>query len=243
VNLVAVHARAGVLELVRLPVFVIPTLAFPSLLYLLFAAPAVDADDAAAVMAGFLVTAVLAVAFFQFGVGISIARTQPWDAYVRGLGVAPWQRTAARVVAGLVFAAGSCGLLVAVAVASSPVRLDAAGWAWLALALAAGSIPFSLLGVALGYWLPPRAALPVANVAFLPLVYIGGLWTVGRDLPPGLVEVSTHLPSRAWGELVWAAVEGTRAPVGATVQLIVYGAAFAAFAVWGYRRDEGERFR
>ena len=34
----------------------------------------------------------------------------------------------------------------------------------LAAALVLGSIPFALLGIALGYWASPRGALPVANL-------------------------------------------------------------------------------
>ena len=36
--------------------------------------------------------------------------------------------------------------------------------------LVLGGVPFALLGIAFGYWTPPRAALPIANLAFVPLV-------------------------------------------------------------------------
>ena len=52
-----------------------------------------------------------------------------------------------------------------------PVALSAAAWLRLCLVLMAGSVPLSLLGVAIGYWVSSRAALPVANIAYLGLAY------------------------------------------------------------------------
>src|SRR5438445_762922 len=43
-RLVLFHARAGTLELLRYPAFSVPTLAFPALFFLLFAAPRSQAD-------------------------------------------------------------------------------------------------------------------------------------------------------------------------------------------------------
>ena len=62
-------------------------------------------------------------------------------------------------------------------------RSAAARWACLAVALAAGTVPFACLGFALGYWAPPKAALPIANLLYLVLAYAGGLWTRPVDPP------------------------------------------------------------
>jgi ABC-2 type transport system permease protein len=84
VRLVLLHARVGTLELLRYPAFSIPTLAFPALFFLLFVAPRTDADPNL-LLASFAGFAVLAVAFFQFGVGIAAERESPWERYVRTL--------------------------------------------------------------------------------------------------------------------------------------------------------------
>ena len=110
-------------------------------------------------------------------------------------------------------------------------------------ALTLGAVPFSLLGIALGYWAPPRAAVPIANLIFLPLVVLGGLWTGGQYLPSRLDAVSRALPTRPWAEIVWAAAEGGSWPRWAPAALGAWTFAFGLLALWGYRRDEGERFR
>jgi len=236
------HLRAGTLELLRMPAYSVPTLLLPTLLFLLFAVGRTE-DEAAGALAGFAAMAVLGVALFQFGAGIAIERAHPWESFVRSLPLAPATRTAARVVSALAFAAASTTILVATALVTTDASLTAAGWAALAAALALGAVPFALFGVALGYWAPPRAAVPIANLAFLPLVIVGGLWTGGQYLPESLDAVSVYLPTRPWAELVWAAAEGTPWNLTAPLQLAGWAVVFGALALWGYRRDEGERFR
>lgn len=35
--------------------------------------------------------------------------------------------------------------------------------------------PFAALGIGIGYLVSPRVAVPVANLVYLPLLYVGGL--------------------------------------------------------------------
>jgi len=73
VRLTFLYARAMTLELLRYPAFSVPTLAFPGLFFLLFVASRDDVD-ATLLVASFAGFAFLAVAFFQFGVGIAAER-------------------------------------------------------------------------------------------------------------------------------------------------------------------------
>ena len=74
--------------------------------------------------------------------------------------------------------------LVAVALATTDAALAPVRWGELVLMLLVGTVPFALLGIALGYWAPARGALPIANLLYLSLSYAGGLWIRPRDLPP-----------------------------------------------------------
>ena len=240
-NVVASHVRAQTVELFRFPAYSVPTLAFPTLLFLLFAAPS-DTGDPEIALAGFAAVAILAVAFFQFGVGIAAERANPWETFLRVLPASPRARIAARLVSALVFASTSVLVLACAAVAATDIRRSAGEWATFGAALAVGAVPFALLGIALGYLLPARAALPVANLLFLPLSFLGGLWGGADHLPEGLRPLSRLLPTRQWGELLGAGTgEASWAPLD-LVGLGGYTVAFALLAVWAYRRDEGERY-
>lgn len=238
--LAGAYARATTLELVRYPSFSVPALAFPAALFLVFSRSSSAAPVAR--LAGFAAIAVLGVVFFQFGVGIASERVSTWELYLRVLPVPPRARVAGRVCSALVFATAAATVVGVVAVGTTTVALPA--WRWLALggALLAGAIPFGLLGIALGYLLRPRAALPVANLLYLPLSYAGGLWGGPGGAPGGAGRTLDLIPTHAWAATLWAAVGVGRIDGAAIGSLALWTAALAALAAWAYARDEGERF-
>jgi ABC-2 type transport system permease protein len=240
-RLVFLHARAATLELLRYPAFSVPTLGFPALFFLLFVSPRPE-GDADLLLASFAGFAVLAVAFFQFGVGIAAEREAPWERFVRTLPLRLRVRFAARVVSGALFGLGSALLVAVAALATTDAGLPPSRWIALAGALALGSIPFALLGIALGYWASPRSALPVANVLYLVLSFLGALWTTPEHLPSSLEAISPLVPTRQFGNVLWGAAEGRIWPPRDWLLLLGWACAFALLAAWGYRRDEGKRY-
>lgn len=235
------YARASLVELLRVPAFSVSTLLFPTLTYL-FVTTTVYADaDPAAAMAGVAGTAVLGVSFFQFGVGIANERLTPWERYLRTLPVSIRARMAGRVLAAIPFASAAAALVVLTAVARDGVTLSAVRWLLLAVALVVGGIPFALAGIALGYWLSPRAAIPIANLVFLGAALGGGLWA-GPEHRSGDRTYASIVPTRSWAELLWASVEGRAWRVVDVALLAASGIVFGLLAAWGYRRDQGELF-
>jgi ABC-2 type transport system permease protein len=240
VKLALVHARMTVLVFGRHPAFAVPTLLLPTLFFALFGLPDRRVPHQV-ITASFAAYSVLTVVFFQFGVGIAGERESVWESYLRTLPARLRDRFAGRVLAAVAFAGAGCGLLLAVAGATGYARMSSTEWARFVLALAAGALPLALLGIALGYWMPAKAALPVANVLYLLIAYGGGLWT-GPRLPAPAAAVSPALPTRQWANVLWPAVEGRPWRATSWVALIAFTVAFGALAAWGYRRDEGRRF-
>jgi ABC-2 type transport system permease protein len=230
------------IELVRYPAFLVPTLLFPAAFYLVFAAPRSHGDPTAE-MATFAGFAVIGVAFFQFGVGIATERASPWETYLRTLPLGPVPRLGARVLSAVLFALAAAALLIAVAVATTGASLAPQRWTGLCVALLVGAAPFALLGISLGYWAPQRGALPIANLLYLGLAYAGALWMRPDDLPRPVAVVSPFLPTRAFADLLVGTVHGRPPALRAAASLALFTGAFAALAVWGYRRDEGRNFR
>lgn len=236
---VTAHVKVGLAELARIPAFSIPTLFFPVLTYLFVTNGVYRNLDPRLAMAGVAGIAVLGVAFFQFGVGIAAERTTPWERYLRTLPITPRLRLAARLIAALPVAAVSAALVVATAIASDGVSLPPGRWIALALALLFGAIPFGFAGIALGYWLPPRGAVPIANIVFLASAIGGGLWSGPSDAGGA---AAGFIPTQRWGELLWASVEGRPWRASDVAALALSGVVFGLAAVWGYRRDEGQQF-
>jgi ABC-2 type transport system permease protein len=236
---VVLHTRLAVLQLARLPAFVVPTLVFPVMLYVFFGIEQATSPPAAnSILASYAAFAVLGVLLFQFGVGIANERDTPWERFVRTLPIAASARIAARLASAVVFASAAATAVVVVAVPATPVSLSALDAVRLALVLLVGAVPFGLLGVAIGYWAHPRGALPIANLLYLPLAYAGGLWALPSHQPAWVERVGPWLPTGQWSRLLEAAALGRPLPLPALAGLIAYAIAFGAAALAGYRRDE-----
>lgn len=240
-KLVRAHTRAELVMLLRYPTFSVPTVIFPTMFFLFFVVPGAAEAEPSILMAFYAGFAVLGVAFFQFGVGTATDRVSPWNVFLRALPLPPRVRFSARVASSLLFALASSSLVVGTALLTQPIHLSAARWAAFAAVLLLGSIPFSLMGLAIGYWLTPRGALPTANLLYLTLAYAGGLWTGPDSLPGPVAAVSPYLPTGQWAELLGSAVTGTSVPPRSLL-LAGYAVGFGLLAGWGYRRDEGERY-
>ena len=241
-KLALTYARVQTLELVRFPGFTIATLGFPALLFALFGLPRAD-DHPEILLAAYAAFSVLGVGFYQFGVSAAIERATPWAVYLRTLPASTRVRLSGRVLPAFLFAAIAGGSVIVLALLTTSASLAAGEWVRLAIVLLVGGLPFVLLGTAIAYWFSPKTALPAANIIYMLFAYAGGLWTGPADLPHAVARISPYVPTRQWGDLLWAAVGGTPMRSAHWLALVAYAVLFAAIAAWGYRRDEGQRFR
>lgn len=243
-RLTALHYRAHMLELLRMPSFAVSTLLLPSLLFLFFgASTATTPERAGFFAASWGIFGVLGVAFFQFGVGIAQGREKPWDAYLRTLPTGSAPRIAAQVLTALSFAAASVAPVFLLAVVINGLSIGFTDLARTLVALTVGAVPFALLGIAIGFSVGARASVPIAHLAYFPLAFLGGLWMPPDSLPGTMQAISLLTPTRHYGEITWAAVAGQPWPVTSWLWLLGYGMLFALLAARAYRRDAGQRFR
>ena len=68
------------------------------------------------------------------------------------------------------------------------------------------AVPFTLMGLAIGYSLPSKAAIVVAQVLFFPLAFGGGLMTAPGSAPGFVETIAPYLPTGGAVRLMWAAV-------------------------------------
>ncbi len=246
-SLVALHTRYIALETLRVPIAIVGTVMFPVLSFLFFVVPFDDisSDPVAATAAASQLSlfAVFSVCLFQFGVGVSDDRSTPWDPYVRTLPVGAGPRITARLLNGVLFALLGLLPLLVVAALLTQARVTPVQAVLGLVALGVAGVPLLFMGVAVGYSLPVKAAVPVAQVLLFPLAFGGGLFIPPEGFPAWLDTVSQGLPTRAGRDLVIAATTGADLPASALPVLSAWAVACAAVAVWAYRRDEGRRFR
>ncbi|MCB1396076.1 MAG: ABC transporter permease [Rhodobacter sp.] len=219
--------------LFRQPGFWVPTVLFPAMLYAFFGASMAGAGRMGAyAMASFAVYAVVGVGFYQFGVSVAQDRETPFSAWQRllpGNGSLIW---VARVVAAVIFALVAVALVLTAAWLIAGIALQPDAYLRLAAACAVAAVPAVLLGTALGSLASARAAVPLSNLVFLPLAYLGGLWVPPIALPAGIAALSVWTPTRAMAEIAWAALDG-RDLSGRYMAVLAGWALLGALVTWG----------
>ncbi|MCC2333710.1 ABC transporter permease [Cellulomonas wangsupingiae] len=246
-SLAWLHTRYQFLETVRVPIAVIGNLLFPGLALLFFVVPqsAITSDPVAstAAIAQLGTFAIMSACLFTHGAGVAEDRALPFDTFVRTLPARPGPRLAGRVVNGLLWAYLALVPPVVIGIVLTAATLTPARALGAVVMVAAIAVPFTLLGMAIGYAMSTKAALAVVQCVLFPLAFAGGLFMPPEVFPDWLDAISQALPSRAARDLVVQVTTGVEASAFALPVLLAWTAVFAALAVGAVRRDEGRRFR
>jgi len=237
------------LQLVRIPLFAISTIAFPVMFYVIFGLTfGGQAAGRVTVMTYMLATygafGVIGAALFGFGVSVAMERGQGWMRLKRVSPMPPL----AYFVAKVVMAAAVSGLIIAalfiLGASVGGVRMPAGHWVTLGLVLVAGALPFSAMGLAFGYLVGPNSAPAVLNLAYLPMAFASGLWIPIAQLPALVQSAAPFLPPYHFAQLALGTLGASEggSPVVHVAALAAFTVAFLAVAAWGFRRDEGRTY-
>jgi ABC-2 type transport system permease protein len=249
IALFALEAKCEILKYVRMPIFAISTLMFPTMFYVLFGIVLPNGtnrtETATYLLATMACYGVMGVAMFSFGVGIAMERGQGWLQVKRASPMPLPAYFLAKIVNAMVFAVAISLLLLAVGVAFGGVRMAPFMALKLVSILVLGSIPFSAMGLAVGYFAKPNSAPAVVNLIYLPMSFCSGLWIPIFVLPKILQHIAQVLPPYHVAQLALNAIHmgPYPTPVGGHIEaLIGVTLLFLGIAAYGYWRDEGETY-
>jgi ABC-2 type transport system permease protein len=244
ISLTLTNARFQLLETIRVPIALIGAIFFPAASMLFFVVPFTADDPVASTFAtaSMVTFAVMNTSLFSHGVGVAEDRAQPWDPFTRTLPAGPAPRFAGRIMAGLVMTFVSLLPVVLIAAVATKATISPGGLLLAVGAVFVIAVPFTLMGLAIGYAMPMKAALAVVQVLFFPLAFGGGLLSAPGRAPGWVEAIAPFLPTRGAVELMWAAVGDFTMDTVSVAMLGVWIVASAGLAVWAYRRDDGRRF-
>jgi ABC-2 type transport system permease protein len=181
---------------------------------------------------------------FNFGIGVANDRGRKLDLLQRAMPVPPLVVIAAYIVFAMVFAVMAMIILGVVATIVGGVRLDLSQWLQLTWRLLVGSIPLIGLGMAIGYGSSPNTAPALANMIYLPMLFLSGIFVRLKDLPHTIQQIGSVLPTYHYAQLAWGTlgVNDESALVAllwiAGWSLVLFGVAFRL-----YRLDEDQKFK
>lgn len=244
------EAKYEFLKNLRLRIYTASVLSFPIMFYVLYGLVLYSKES----LAGSPVPAYMIATLGSFGVmGASLFGTASGLASDRGLGwlqvkraspMPPFAYFTAKIITSMIFSTIIVLALFALGVTLGHVRMPLADFAKVLGTLALGSLPFSAMGLALGYFTGPNSAPATINLIYLPMSFCSGLWVPFQFLPKVVRQIALALPPYHLSQLALGIVgagkhESTAAhwEVLAAFTLICLGAARI-----GFQRDQDKLY-
>jgi ABC-2 type transport system permease protein len=170
------------------------------------------------------------------GPRISQERARRWLVHLRALPLRGRQVMIAKIAAGMVVALPAVLLVCLTAAVVEDVRLD--GWQWAAMIVAIwlGTLPFALLGVAVGFAVGAETAFPLSYALYMAMSAVGGLWVPPAQLSTSLRDVAQSLPTYRIADLGWKIAAGRAPALSDLTVLVGWTLGLGALAALAYRR-------
>lgn len=244
------EAKYEFLKNLRLRMYTASVLSFPIMFYVLFGL-VLNSNES---IAGTRVPTYLIATYGTFGVmGASLFGTAAGLASDRGLGwlqvkraspMPPFAYFVAKVVTSMVFSSIIVLVLFALGVVVGGVRMPFPDFTRLLATLVAGSLPFSAMGLAVGYFAGPNSAPPTINLIYLPMSFCSGLWVPFMFLPKVVRQIALVLPPYHLSQLALGIVGGGNHESNAShwEVLLAFTMICLGIARIGFQRDQEKMY-
>jgi ABC-2 type transport system permease protein len=196
----AKEAKYEFLKNLRLRMYTASVLSFPIMFYVLFGLvlnsnQAIGATRVPTyLIATYGTFGVMGASLFGTAAGLASDRGLGWLQVKRASPMPPFAYFVAKVVTSMVFSAIIVIFLFILGITAGGVRMPVADFARLLGTLVAGSLPFSAMGLALGYFTGPNSAPATINLIYLPMSFCSGLWVPFMFLPKIVKQIALVLP-------------------------------------------------
>jgi ABC-2 type transport system permease protein len=242
------------LKNLRLRMYTASVLSFPIMFYVLFGL-VLNSKEAIAgtpvpvyLLATYGTFGVMGASLFGTAAGLSSDRGLGWLEVKRASPMPPFAYFVAKVVVSMAFSAIIVLALFALGIGFGHVRfnnleqLEKA--AQLLGTLVAGSLPFSALGLALGYFTGPNSAPATINLIYLPMSFCSGLWVPFMFLPKVVQKIALALPPYHLSQLSLGIVGAGARESAATHWEVLLAFTMICFGVAriGFQRDQEKMY-
>jgi len=167
-----------------------------------------------------------------------------WLQVKRASPMPPFAYFAAKAILSMIFSAIVVAALLVLGISFGGVRMPLTQMAELIGTLVAGSLPFSAMGLALGYFVGPNSAPSAINLIYLPLSFCSGLWVPYMFLPKFMREIALALPPYHLAQLALGVVGAGRHESAAIhwEVLLAFTLICLGVARIGFQRDQGKLY-
>ena len=208
----ALEAKHEFLRLLRAPSFALPTLIFPPMFYLLSVMLSGKGSGDAHFHANIYLLATLGVSgamspgLFGFGVTVAMDRERGWLTLKRAQPMPPGVYVAGKLMMAMLFATIIFSIMAVLAMTLGGVRLPINAWLLLFVVEVLGVLPFCAIGLFIGSLVSGQAAPAIANLIYMPMAILSGLWIPLAIMPAIIGNIAPLWPAYHLGRLALSAV-------------------------------------
>ena len=244
------EAKYEFLKNLRLRVYTASVLSFPIMFYILFGLVLNAKQSIGPVrvptylLATYGTFGIIAASLFGTAAGLASDRGLGWLQVKRASPMPPFAYFAAKVVNSMIFSTIIVLALFALGIGLGGVRMPVSTFAKLLAILAAGSLPFSAMGLALGYFAGPNSAPSMINLIYLPMSFCSGLWVPIMFLPKAVQQIAHVLPAYHVAQLALSVVGAGahESSAGHWEVLAAFTMICLGVARIGFQRDQGKLY-
>jgi len=213
----ATEIRYEFLRALRTRAFSLATIGFPAMFYILFGLLMNRGEHLGGVLVakyflgGYAVFGSLGASIFGIGVGVSMDLSAGWLELKRASPMPPLAYILSKCCSAIGFSLIIVCVLTLLGISFGHVHLTIGEFARIAGIAAAGAIPFSCLGLFMAFTAPPAAAGGIANLVYLPMSFLSGLWVPLQFLPHALQVIAPAFPTYHLAQLMYSSL-GAQTP-------------------------------
>ena len=173
---------------------------------------------------------------FSSGVGVSVERAAGW---LRQLRITPLPPPMVVVVKGIAcsLVAVPAALVLSIIGQAKGVDFGGGNIALLVLVMWLGSIPFALVGLAIGFVLPPHLAQPASFLVSFTLAFAGGIFIPIDSLPDAMRSVVRWTPSYRFTQNGFDVLQHNSQSALGWAIIAGWAVVFGALAALAYRKS------
>jgi ABC-2 type transport system permease protein len=210
VRIFLTEVRYEFVRAMRTKAYSLSVIGFPVIFYLFFGIMMNRSEHiggmsvAKNMLAGYAVFATIGSSLFGIGVGLSGDLSAGWLELKRASPMPPLAYLLAKCCTAMGFAIIIATILSIMGIAFGGVHLTFHEYATMIALVIIGSIPFACMGLVLALVAPFNAAPGFANMLYLPMSFLGGLWMPIEIMPTFLQKTAFIWPTYHLKQLVLA---------------------------------------
>jgi ABC-2 type transport system permease protein len=205
--------RYEIQRALRTKAYSLSVIGFPVMFYCLFGllmnrnvTMSAGVNVAKYLLGGYAVFGSLGASLFGIGIGVALDRTAGWLDLKKASPMPPLAYVLSKCAMAVVFSLIIVSVLTALGVTLGHVHLTLSEFVRIAGLAAVGAVPFSCLGLAMAFTVPPASAGGIANMIYLPMSFLSGLWWPIKFLPKILQEIAPIFPTYHLAQLMYASL-------------------------------------